>query len=80
MTGINITGPTLTLRLRLEEPHDFRAVEELTRDAFWGLFQPVCDEHYLVHIPRGRPCFVPEPDGAGERATCPALPNGQWVT
>jgi hypothetical protein len=38
------------LTIRREEPRDFRAVEELTREAFWGMFQPRCDEHLLVHL------------------------------
>lgn len=52
----------MNLKLRLETPQDYRAVEELTRDAFWGTFQPTCEEHYLVHLLRDIPAFVPELD------------------
>ncbi|MCL2702038.1 MAG: hypothetical protein FWE91_00300 [Defluviitaleaceae bacterium] len=45
---------------RLEQPADYRAVEELTRDAFWGYTGPACDEHYLVHIQRKLPSYMPE--------------------
>ena len=38
---------------RNETPADFSAVEALTREAFWDVYQPGCDEHYLLHIMRG---------------------------
>ena len=60
----------MNLQLRLETPADYRAVEELTREAFWGFFAPVCDEHYLVHTLRGRPSFVPELDFVAELDGC----------
>lgn len=46
------------LYLRPEQPCDFRAAEELTRDAFWDVFKPGCDEHYLLHIMRTHQDFV----------------------
>ncbi|MCR9143431.1 MAG: N-acetyltransferase [bacterium] len=46
--------------IRNEQPQDHRTVEELTRDAFWNLYFPGCDEHYLVHIMRDHPDFIPE--------------------
>ncbi len=48
------------LVLRPEAPADHRVVEELTREAFWNLHVPGCDEHYLVHLMRDHPDFVPE--------------------
>lgn len=50
------------IQLRPERPADHRAVEELTRDAFWNLFSPGCVEHYLTHILRSSPDFVEELD------------------
>ncbi len=50
----------MNITLRLETTQDYRAVEILTRDAFWNLFVPGCDEHYLVHIMRDHPDFVKE--------------------
>ncbi|MCI9444221.1 MAG: N-acetyltransferase [Oscillospiraceae bacterium] len=50
----------LPIELRPERPADCRAVEELTRDAFWNHYAPGCDEHYLAHILRKSPDFVPE--------------------
>ena len=52
----------MTLSLRLEEPSDHRAVELLTREAFWGTEGPGCNEHLLVHRLRHAPSFVPELD------------------
>ena len=46
--------------IRLEEDKDRIAVEELTREAFYNLYVPGCDEHYLVHIMRDHPDFMPE--------------------
>lgn len=48
------------LTLRLEEEKDYRAVEELTRVAFWNVYKPGADEHYLVHKMRSHPDFIPE--------------------
>ncbi|NLA61406.1 MAG: GNAT family N-acetyltransferase [Firmicutes bacterium] len=56
----------MDIRLRLEEPADYRFVEELTREAFWGLNQPGCDEHLLVHKLRKIRAFVPELDFVAE--------------
>ena len=52
----------LSVELRPEHPSDYRAVESLTRDAFWNHYAPGCDEHYLAHILRDSPDFVPELD------------------
>lgn len=54
------------IRIRLEQPADYRAVEALTRDAFWNLHQPGCDEHYLAHILRDDPDFLPQLDFVAE--------------
>jgi predicted N-acetyltransferase YhbS len=56
----------MNLTLRLETHADHRAVEELTREAFWGFTSPTCDEHYLVHLLRQAPSFVPELDYVAE--------------
>lgn len=54
------------IRLRYEQPSDYRTVEELTREAFWNQNAPGCDEHYLLHILRQSVCFVPELDMVAE--------------
>jgi putative acetyltransferase len=54
------------LLLRWENPQDYAVVENLTREAFWNLFVPGCDEHYLVHLLRDAKDFVPELDFVAE--------------
>lgn len=46
--------------IRLETPTDYRAVEELTREAFWNVYVPGCSEHYYVHTMREHKDFIPE--------------------
>lgn len=46
--------------IRNEKKNDYRIVEELTRDAFWNLYIPGCNEHYLVYMIRSHKDFVPE--------------------
>ncbi len=54
------------MTIRNERPEDFRAVEELTKKAFWNVNVPECSEHYLVHILRSHADFVPELDFVAE--------------
>ena len=48
--------------IRLEEKEDRRAVETLVRESFWNVYRPGCSEHYVIHVLRGDPAFVPELD------------------
>lgn len=48
--------------IRQETPADYLAVEHLTREAFWNVYRPGCLEHYVVHVLRQDPDFVPELD------------------
>ena len=48
------------LTIRLETEKDYRAVEELIREAFWNVYKPGADEHYFVHTMRSHPDFIPE--------------------
>ena len=48
--------------IRPETPADYRETETLTRDAFWNVYQPGCMEHYILHVLRRDPAFVPELD------------------
>ena len=51
-----------TIRIRNEEETDYERVEEMTREAFWNLYVPGCNEHYLVHVMRSHEDFLPELD------------------
>lgn len=44
--------------IRLEQPEDFRAVENLVRESFWNVYRPGCLEHYVIHVLRDDPAFV----------------------
>ena len=48
--------------IRLEEKKDYRAVENLIRESFWNVYRPGCSEHYVIHILRDDPAFIPELD------------------
>jgi predicted N-acetyltransferase YhbS len=48
--------------LRLEEEKDYRLVEELTRDAFWNIHFPGCNEHFVIHNLRKANEFIKELD------------------
>lgn len=48
--------------IRKEQPADYRAVEELTRDAFWDVYRPGCVEHFVLNRYREHPDFMGELD------------------
>ena len=50
------------LTIRQEIINDYRAVEELTREAFWDSYNPGCDEHLMVHKLRKSSAYIPELD------------------
>lgn len=54
------------LIIRNETENDCRTVEKITRDAFWDVNFPGCDEHYLAHILRGHEDFIRELDFVAE--------------
>ena len=53
--------------IRPERPEEYRAVENLVREAFWNVYRPGCSEHYVIHVLRGDPAFVKELDFVMER-------------
>lgn len=36
------------ITFRNETPADYKAVENLTREAFWNVYKPGCDEHFVA--------------------------------
>jgi putative acetyltransferase len=56
----------MNISIRLETKDDYFKVEELTREAFWNLYNPGCDEHYLCHILRDHKDFIKELDYVAE--------------
>ncbi len=50
------------IKIRNEAEADYQRVEDITRKAFWNLYVPGCNEHYLVHVMRSHIDFLPELD------------------
>ena len=48
--------------IRLEDKKEYRAVENLVRESFWNVYRPGCTEHYVIHVLRDDPAFIPELD------------------
>jgi len=48
------------MNIRLEQPGEERAVENLTREAFWNVYRPGCTEHFVLNQYRNNPDFIPE--------------------
>ncbi len=61
------------MKIRQETKADERIVEEIIREAFWNLYVPGCDEHYLAHCMRNHPDFISEMNFVAE------LENGEVV-
>ncbi len=53
---------TEDLIIRRETESEYRAVENLVREAFWNVYRPGCLEHYVLHRYRSNPAFVKELD------------------
>lgn len=48
--------------IRLENKNDFRNVEKMIREAFWDIYKPGCDEHFVVHKIRKSDVFIQKLD------------------
>ncbi len=48
--------------IRLEKKEDRRETENLIRESFWNVYRPGCSEHYVMHVLRDDPAFIPELD------------------
>jgi putative acetyltransferase len=56
----------MNLAIRNEQKSEYRTVEELTREAFWNVHVPGCNEHFCLHNMRGSADFIPELDFVAE--------------
>lgn len=56
----------MNIVIRNETENDYLLVEEMTREAFWNLYFPGCNEHYLVHKMRSHADFLKELDFVAE--------------
>lgn len=50
------------ITIRLEKKEEYRAVENLVREAFWNVYRPGCLEHYVLNQLRTDPSFISELD------------------
>jgi putative acetyltransferase len=57
----------INLTIRNEQKEDCRTVEQLVREAFWNLYVPGCNEHFVLHNLRKSDDFVPELDFVAEK-------------
>ncbi len=53
--------------IRNEKEKDFRDVEQLICEAFWNLYVPGCNEHFVLHNLRNSNDFIPELDFVAEK-------------
>lgn len=51
--------------------NDRARTENIAREAFWDIYKPGCDEHYLLHLLRNIPEFLNELDFVAETAGNP---------
>jgi predicted N-acetyltransferase YhbS len=57
----------INLIIRNEKKNDYRTVEEMVREAFWNLYVPGCNEHFVLHNLRNSSDFIPELDFIAEK-------------
>ncbi len=52
----------MEISIQQTKAKDFRTTENITREAFWNLFKPGCDEHLVLHNLRKSKSYLPELD------------------
>lgn len=53
---------TMECLIRQEQEGDYCQTEHVMREAFWNYYSPGCCEHYILHVMRDCPAFVPTLD------------------
>ena len=59
--------PNIKLIIRNEKENDYRAAEEVVREAFWNLYVLGCTEHFVLRNLRNSSDFIPELDFVAEK-------------
>jgi len=49
-------------RLQKATQKDFKITEHITREAFWNVYKPGCDEHLVLNKIRNSKCYIGELD------------------
>jgi predicted N-acetyltransferase YhbS len=52
----------MEITLRQIRENEFKDTVNMTREVFWDVYKPGCDEHLVLHLIRKRPCYIPELD------------------
>ena len=52
----------MKLRIQTTTEKDFPQTENLTREAFWNVYKPGCEEHLILHNIRNSACYITELD------------------
>eukprot|EP01129_Flabellula_baltica_P004184 TRINITY_DN1431_c0_g1_i1.p1 TRINITY_DN1431_c0_g1~~TRINITY_DN1431_c0_g1_i1.p1 ORF type:complete len:234 (-),score=40.54 TRINITY_DN1431_c0_g1_i1:840-1541(-) len=72
------------MKTRAIKQDDIVPIETLTRNAFWNLYKPGCDEHFLVHKLFSDPHYRPEYSLVAtdntDRITGAILYSTAWIT
>ena len=50
----------MIISIRTERQSDYAATENLTREAFYNVYAPGCDEHYLLHVLHRSKALIPQ--------------------
>jgi predicted N-acetyltransferase YhbS len=53
---------TMKILIQRTTQKDFPITENITREAFWNLYKPGCDEHLVLHNLRNSQCYISELD------------------
>ncbi len=48
----------MKILIQKTKPKDFLITENITRETFWNLFKPGCDEHLVLHNLRKSNCYI----------------------
>jgi len=52
----------MEILIQRTKPKDFLITENITRETFWNLFKPGCDEHLVLHNLRKSSSYIPNLD------------------
>jgi predicted N-acetyltransferase YhbS len=52
----------MEILIQRTKPKDFQITENITRETFWNLFKPGCDEHLVLHNLRKSNCYISDLD------------------
>jgi len=59
--------PNMDIVIKNENENDYKTVEGVVREAFWNLYVPGCNEHFVLHNLRNSSDFIRELDFIAEK-------------